>query len=583
MRKGAVLILAACAGTLLLAAPSRAAPRAQCGLPDAKPLWIDFADGSVPFWSTVFARPGVVAAAANFLVPPQLRAKGAKTVYFDLDWRKRVGSPSAPAKPETIAPSADRLFDTAAQSSACEQPLIALNELFGASLPVPLSDTAARYRANVLAYVRRLAERGARPFLLVSSRPFTGGEAADWWRQVAQSADIVLEVYFSGRSVWSQGPILGNRRLRTTLRTRVEDLLRIGIPPARLGIMLQLGSTPGAGGRERLQPAQAWLEVVKWEALAARQVARELSLSTIWSWGWGTWSRAADDPDKQRAACVWLWTRDASLCDGPAAAGAGWDASLTEGQAALPRGLVCTLGDARVPATAVAALARVTGDRDAALTALVARAAGAEAAPVGGAEVLAAERSVVATRVGGSRARYLAALGRAKASETVARGVLADELRRAAVSTRLRVAAPTAMAIRTFYATYAGATVRVVESSEPVPWLAGRRRGLALDLLAPPRVFALPDGRSSSVLTPTGPVRVEPLGEPEPLGEVPLPQARDAVAAALRALAREDAYLAWSAGRQRSAQARLACAHDALPQVAAIDLTDYLPFLALPL
>ena len=60
------------------------APAAQlplpCGLPQVQPLWIDFADGSVPFWSTIFARPGVVGAASNFIVPPQLRAKGAQTV-----------------------------------------------------------------------------------------------------------------------------------------------------------------------------------------------------------------------------------------------------------------------------------------------------------------------------------------------------------------------------------------------------------------------------------------------------------------------------------------------------------------------
>ncbi len=28
-----------------------------CGLPQAAPLWVDYADGQVPFWSTIFARP----------------------------------------------------------------------------------------------------------------------------------------------------------------------------------------------------------------------------------------------------------------------------------------------------------------------------------------------------------------------------------------------------------------------------------------------------------------------------------------------------------------------------------------------
>ena len=77
-----------------------AVPRAQaagtqlpCGLPEQQPLWVDFADGSVPFWSTVFARPGIVGAAANLIVPPQLRAAGAKTIAFDLNFHTRMGSP----------------------------------------------------------------------------------------------------------------------------------------------------------------------------------------------------------------------------------------------------------------------------------------------------------------------------------------------------------------------------------------------------------------------------------------------------------------------------------------------------------
>jgi hypothetical protein len=507
------LLLLACLGALLVAAPAQAG---QCDLPDAKPLWVDFADGSVPFWSSVFAKPGIVAAASNLIVPPQLRAAGAKTVAFDLNFKNRVGSPSVPASAEKIVPAADKLFDAAAQWSACDKPLVALNELFGASVPVPWTPTTTAYRANVLAFVNQLASRGARPFLLVSSTPFTGGEASDWWRQVARSSDIVLEVYFNGPSLAKQGPTLASRRLRTTIRQRVESLIAIGVPVARIGVMLQLGSTPGAGGRERLQPARAWYEVVKWEALAARHVANELGIASVWSWGWGTWNAAGNDPDKQNAACVWLWTRDASLCDGPAAAGPGWNASLTEGQGDLPRGLVCTLGAQTVKATAVAALAKVTGDRAVAVTLLVKRMAESEAAQVEWADVLAAERALVRERFGGSRAAYLAEIARAHANLTIARGAIADQLRRDAISRRLHVRSPSPREI----ARYADAA---------------------------------------------------------PALELPV------VRATLVQHAREQAFTGWSLARQRSALARIACAHDELPQVDAVDLTDYLPFLALPL
>src|SRR4051794_26643191 len=156
----------------------------------------------VPFWSTIFARPGVVAAASNFIVPPQLRAKGAQTVYFDLYMNNRVGTPSKPADPATIQGRADKLFDTAAKSSGCDHPVIAENELSGADLPTPWTPTTAQYRANVLAYVQRLAERGARPFLLLPRRPYVHDEVADqWWRDASQVADLIPEVYFSGPSV----------------------------------------------------------------------------------------------------------------------------------------------------------------------------------------------------------------------------------------------------------------------------------------------------------------------------------------------------------------------------------------------
>src|SRR4051795_4757409 len=120
--------LAALIGVLLLAAAGPAArPKAvpppgpgACGIPAASPVWIDFADGSVPFWQQVFARPGIVAAASNTLVPPQLREAGAATVYFDLKFPLRVGSPAKPLTPETVKAQADKIFDAAVASTGCQ-------------------------------------------------------------------------------------------------------------------------------------------------------------------------------------------------------------------------------------------------------------------------------------------------------------------------------------------------------------------------------------------------------------------------------------------------------------------------------
>ena len=124
---------------MFAAAPGHADAR-ECGLPNKAPVWVDFADGSVPYW-TMFARPGVVAAAANFIYPPQLRALGAKTVYWEMNFRQRVGVPNNPMEPVAVRDWADRVFYRAVASSACATPWIALNEMWGSNLATPWSPT----------------------------------------------------------------------------------------------------------------------------------------------------------------------------------------------------------------------------------------------------------------------------------------------------------------------------------------------------------------------------------------------------------------------------------------------------------
>jgi hypothetical protein len=577
-------LLALCLGLLALgggAAAHRApAQTAQwpCGLSDQQPLWVDFADGSVPFWSTVFARPGVVAAASNLIVPPQLRAGGARTIYFDLNFHVRMGTPSNPVDATTIQGIADRQFEAAAKSSGCETPVMALNELAGGQTPTPWTPTIERYRGNVLTYVQRLAERGTRPALLVANRPFTGDPTADdWWRAVAQSSDIVLEVYFGGPSLSKQGPEKASLRLRSTLRARIMDLTAIGVPSSRIGIMLTFSSTPGAGGRERLQPLSKWLDVVKWEALAAKQVAADTGIGSVWSWGWGTWNIAGNDPDKPIAACVWLWTRDRSLCDAPAVAnGSGFDPSLQVTKT-LPSGALCVLDDATLSASSVAGLQRITGDRDIAYSAALQRLVLGEAAGARPSDVVAAERDVVADRFRGGRAAYLAALRKAGATLVSARAVLGDELRRKQIVSHLRIPAPSSRQIEAYYQTYAQAPARLVRAPRALAWLGNRKSGVALSTTAPGRVFRLPDGGHAML----GGVKITAVGEAAPLGAFPLAAAAPSIRAALASHAREDAFRTWSSQRQNQALNRLECAKDDLPQPAPVDLTDWLPFLSL--
>ena len=575
MKRPLVILLAAVAAAV--AAPSASAAL-SCTLPETKPLWIDFGAAEL---EQVFSRPGViVAGSGEGGYPARMRARGVNTVHWDMYLNRRVGTPSAPASPSVLPERAERLFDFAVRSTTCRTPLIAMNELFGASLTTPWTTTNARYRANVLEWARLLAGKGARPVLLVSSEPYTAGEAAQWWRDLAQVADIALEKYFAAPAVSRAGPVLGSRRMRTSMRRSAAKLFAIGIPPGRVGFMLGFQTRRGAGGREGLQPAARWFEVAKLQALAARQVARELGVQYVWSWGWGQWDEHSRDPDKELAACAWLWTRDASLCDAPGRIGPSFDASLTAGQIDLPPRVRCALGEAVVSTDQVGELARLTRDAELALSTLYGRLVESRVAPVSSAEVLTAERAVVRERFGGSRAAYLAALARAGATVGVARGVLADELRRAAIQARLRIGQPRRAEIDAFYTTYASVPAREVEIRPAPSWLPGGR-GLVLQSVAPPRLFVVPTGRRASLWSPEGRLEVTPLGDVAPLGALPLESARPAIARALRATARVNAYHDWTVRRQRAALDDLRCVRDRLPAIAAVELTTFLPFLSL--
>lgn len=565
---------------VVLALPATGSAAISCGLPENQPVWIDFADSSVSFWRDRFARPGVVVATGGPELAAEARTAGAATVHWDMYLRKRVGTPSEPADASLIERRADSLFEYAVSVSGCPQPLIALNELWGASLPTPLTPTAERYRANVLHFVTRLAERGGRPALLVSSEPSTDGDAAAWWREVGKVSDLVLENYANANLIWRDGAVDGSRRLRTRHRKSAAKLLAVGVPATRIGLMLGFQTGPGTGGREGLQPRSRWFDVAKWQAFAAAQVARELRLSHVWSWGWAQRNERSNDPDKTYAACVWLWARDPGLCDAPGALGQELDADRRAGQIDLPAGIRCVYGDTPLTASGVAALAKLTGDRELALTALVVRAVEREQTPVGSEEVLGIERRIVASRFSGSGAAYRSAVAEAGASRAVARGVLADELRRFEILSRLPATRPTTADIARFRTTYAPVLARRVTVSPAPSWLP-EGTGLALATSAPEGVFRAATGRLVKLRTAEGVFAVRAVEDTTALGAVSVEIARPAVARELRSERRADAYAAWTIRRQKAAESRLVCERDRLPELGVVTLSSFAPFLSL--
>jgi hypothetical protein len=575
--------LAAVSACLLAAGRAASDPAfaGQCGIKAQQTVWAEY---GWPSLLPILARPGTLLAVTTHSpvsgYPVAVRARGAATYAFDLKLKKRVGAPNAPADPSTIeAVAADEYSRAVARTGDCATPLMVENELFGATTATPWSASTAQYRANVLAFLQDLAAKGAHPVLLINKSPYTGSsEAVAWWLAVAKVADIVREVYLPATNIWPLGPILGNRYLRQSYRNAATALTSIGIPANRVGLMLSFLSHKGVGGRNGLEPASAWYQVVKWEALSVKEVARELGVGSVFSWGWQEWNPKEIDPDKPDAACVWLWARTRSLCNAPRKLGKRFDRSLTAGQIQLDGAVCRAVGIGGIGARAVGSLQALTGDRNAAVSALFERIVEASESRVSRRALRAAEREVVSDSFHGNRRAYLGAIRSAHATLGLARAVLADELRRARLEQPRYAPRPTGGEVATFYASYPDLLVRRVRVSPAAPWLSART-GFALAESAPQRLFSLPAGRKSRLSTLLGTFSVRPLGPVQPLGALPLSAVRPAIVTALRGFERAQSFERWTIAQQNQALNRTICLRDQLPQPSAIDLTQYLPFL----
>ena len=268
---------------------------------------------------------------------------------------------------------------------------------------------------------------------------------------------------------------------------------------SKLGFVLGFQSGPGAGGREGLKPSSLWFQYAKLYTLAAKRVASEFGIATVWTWGWGTFSVAGTDPDKQAAACVYLWTRDPNLCDGPTAAGTGFDDSLTEGQIALPQGVQCSLDGRSLRQTDLSRMTAVTHDRDVALHDPL-RPAGRDWHSRRS-RTTASRRRSRRSSTGSSAAAVPPTTRRSRrrgANTYVARAAVADELLRAQIEGSLTVPAPTEFAMQLFYGTYAEFLIRPFRVTPAAPWLGNRTRGLRARRVGPGRTLPAPvDGRLS--------------------------------------------------------------------------------------
>ena len=425
-------------------------------MPAQTPIWVDFGGHGAP----IPAIPGeTIAVASGTDVPAQMRSTGAATVLFDLNFNNRVGTSTNPADPSLIDARAQSLFNYAVSVTGCQTPMIAESELAGAQTPTPWTANNAQYRANVLQFLTDLSSLGATPLLSIANPPYTDGDAGYWWQQVSKVAILLRQVYFTSPNavaLYKLGPVAASRAMRESLRGLVDHLTQIGIPSGRVALEMQLTTSPGLGQRAGLEPPAAWFEIVKLEALAAKFVATQFKLEGIWSWGWASFNaNATPDPDVAAAACVWLWTRDQSLCDGPSEAGAGFDASLSEGQLEVPAADRCITSAGPILRNAVKRFTALTGDPGYAASVLLEQLTLASQQTVDPNEVLSAERAVIAAGFGGNRAAYQAAVSTAKLTLGDARAIIAARLERDEVEDGFRPPAPSAATIADFLSTYA--------------------------------------------------------------------------------------------------------------------------------
>ncbi|HEY4347424.1 MAG TPA: hypothetical protein VGM80_07530 [Gaiellaceae bacterium] len=570
------VLAAAGSGSVARGIPVRALD--TCGVPSQSPIWVDFGGHDAP----IPAKPGVtIAVASGTDVPQQMRTAGAATVLFDLNLNKRVGTSTNPADPSVIDARAKSFYDYAVTVTGCTTPTIAENELAGAQTPTPWTPNNAQYRANVLQFLTDLTNLGATPLLSIANPPYTAGDAGYWWQQVSKVAILLRQVYFTSPNavgLYKLGPAAASRSMRQSLRGLVDHLTQIGIPSGRVALEMQITTSPGLGQRAGLQPAAAWLEIVKLEALAARFVATQFKLEGIWSWGWATFNpNVTPDPDKAAAACVWLWTRDQTLCDGPGAAGADFDASLTEGQLDVPAGDRCITSAGAILRNSVSRFTTLTSDPGYAASVLLEQLTLASQLKVDPKDVLSAERAVIVAGFSGDRSRYRAAVAAARLTLGDARAIVAARLRRDEIEDSFRPPAPSPATIADFIATYANEQVRLVATTAKAPWLGGTTRGWAISSLAPAEVFTL--AAPGRIDTADGTFDVTPQTAATPLGLLPRAQAATAARQALDRIARDAIYRGWLRAHESEVLSTASCLNDQAPTVEETDLSAFVPFL----
>jgi hypothetical protein len=159
--------------------------------------------------------------------------------------------------------------------------------------------------------------------------------------------------------------------------------------------------------------------------------------------------------------------------------------------------------------------------------------------------------------------------------------VIADELRQSRIERRFHVRSPSGGQVRSYRESYSDTPARLVEATPRQWWLGRRKRGVAIQGLAPSAVFRIPARRFTTLKTRDGAIRVRALGPTAPLGAFSIQSATAAIRAALVRISQDGVFDNWLMRRESSALAATTCRRDWLPAVGPMELPTELPFLAL--
>jgi hypothetical protein len=305
--------------TLVVAAIAPATASAACPSGPGT-VWVDYAAYAV--YNTpvenVLAQPGTLLGVQNPKWRDSYQAKGADTVGWYMRLLSIVGTVNDPKPRSQVLAKVPHLAQLARDMTSCTTPWLTLNEMQAVQIDEPASYNQRRFRANVLTLAKALDNRGVRVLLLMPRIPLDNTRYRAYWRELSRHADLVYEAY-----TWSTLTVnrLGDAAARAYMRGKWTDamrrLKRFVVSMNRAGIVIPYWSRPARSptGREHLSDAR-WFRAVRLRTLAVKDVAGNMGLGTVWSWGWQTNPKVGEvDPDKPRAACYYLQARDPSLCD----------------------------------------------------------------------------------------------------------------------------------------------------------------------------------------------------------------------------------------------------------------------------